>query len=543
MKKTIISIIAAVLISGFASAQTIYYVNGAVSSSGSGNSWATAFKTIQEGINAAESSLTTPASQTAQVWVKQGTYYVYVSSNANTIDMLEGVEIYGGFAGTETQLSQRNYETNVTILDGHQSSGSTNKVKHVVTAFGTELTSTTFDSWTNGLLDGFTVTGGSAGIGKDSKNGAKVTNPTEILNSGDATAGGGILIFKSAPTIQNCIISENSAGKGGGMYIMSATTFPSNNIEKASIKNCTLINNHASMRGGGLSIDVGSEPKIESCKFIRNSCDAKGGGVYIDWVCPKPAFINCLFVENTASSAGAIGVDGSSNPFLINCTITNNETIDVGAGIYAGSYNADGTTSNEPTLINCIVSGNSADWGGPVDLRIWHDDYFYVSHSILGTGFTSFGEGISYNSPSFTNIANSDYTLALGSAGIDEGTASDALDILGFIPTTDINGDPRDANPDMGCYEYISTNISDNVINSDENFDIYPNPASDILNIMPLKADSNYNLSIYNNIGEMVISENFSGQSNIDISNISSGIYFVMINVENQKYTKKIVVR
>ena len=40
---------------------------------------------------------------------------------------------------------------------------------------------------------------------------------------------------------------------------MSATEFPSVNNDKASIKNCTFINNHAMMRGGGLAIDLGTE--------------------------------------------------------------------------------------------------------------------------------------------------------------------------------------------------------------------------------------------------------------------------------------------
>jgi len=84
MKKTIIYIIA-IFASSMVFSQTVYYVDGSVTSSGSGTSWGTAFKTIQEGINAAESSLSDPSSETAQVWVKEGTYYIYSSSEDNTI--------------------------------------------------------------------------------------------------------------------------------------------------------------------------------------------------------------------------------------------------------------------------------------------------------------------------------------------------------------------------------------------------------------------------------------------------------------------------
>lgn len=541
MKKTIISIISAVLISGLVSAQSVYYVNGDVGSSGVGTSWGTAFKTIQEGINAASSSLGDPSSETAQVWVKQDTYYVYVSSVDNTIDMLEGVEIYGGFIGSETILDQRDYENNITIIDGHQSSGSANQVEHVVTAFGNELAADTYESWTNGLLDGFTITGGNLEMSGPPKNGSKVTDPASILSSGNAMSGAGVLIFKSAPAVQNCIISDNSAGKGGGMYIMSATEFPSMNIDKASVKNCTFINNTAMMRGGGLAIDLGSEPVFESCKFINNTCDAKGGGVYIDWVCPNPVFVNCLFAENYASRAGAIGVDGSSSPYLINCTITNNSTSDIGAGLYTGSYNPDGTSSNEPVLINSIVSGNSADWGGPIDLRIWHDDYFYASHSILGSGFTSFGDAISYETPVFNNIGADDYSLSVGSPGIDAGTTSDALDIWGYIPTTDIDGNLRDANPDMGCYEYVVTSIQGNMINKNS-FEIYPNPAQDILNILPLENSQNYTLTIYNNIGQAIVEQNCKGEHQLNVSHIPSGIYYVSISGSSILKTKKVVI-
>ena len=74
----------------------------------------------------------------------------------------------------------------------------------MVTAFGNEVSTDVFESWTNGLLDGFVITGGNVGIGK-SKNGAKVTSPAEILNNGDAISGAGILIFKSAPASYNFV--------------------------------------------------------------------------------------------------------------------------------------------------------------------------------------------------------------------------------------------------------------------------------------------------------------------------------------------------
>lgn len=538
MKKLIISAGIIILAISFSFGQTVYYVNGSVSSSGNGTSWGTAFKTIQEGINAAYSSLSTPSSQTAQVWVKQGTYYVYTSSTANTISMKEGVKIYGGFNGTETSLAQRDYINNETIIDGHQSSGSTNRVKHVVSALGVEVTTNNWNNWTNGLLDGFTITGGyiTGGAGKS----IMVTDPSQILSTGNNTAGAGVLIFKSAPSVANCKITGNDAPKGGGMYVVSATSFPSTNNPKASIVNCEFSNNTAVMRGGGVSIDVASEPVFERCKFMNNSCSAKGGGVYIDWVCPQSVFVNCLFAENSAFSAGALGADGSSSPVLVNCTVTNNTSTDVGAGLYTGSYNADGTASNEPILINCIVIGNHATWGGPVDLRIWHDDYFYVSHSILGTGFTSFGSGILYNNPTF----NSDYSLTQSSAGVDAGVTSDVLDPGNYIPTIDINGNVRDSNPDMGCFEYKNNTGISFAKNTNSQFDIYPNPSSDFFTIKNSgNNDKTYQMVIYDNIGKAVFSEKVKNESRVNISDLRSGIYVVTLTDGKQQNSQKLIIQ
>ncbi len=454
---------------GIASAQTVYYVDGTVSSSGDGTNWAQAFKTIKEGIDAASASLTTPSSDTAEVWVKEGTYYIYKSSVDNTVSMAEGVMIYGGFDGTETQRGERDWENNVTILDGHQSEGSSNQVEHVVTAYGNEISTDVYESWSNGLIDGFTITGGkiTAGPGKGN---SKATDPESILSSADGSSGAGILIFKCGPNVSNCKIIDNTAIKGGGIYVVTATDWPTTGDEpKPTIYNCEISNNSATSRGGGIALDVGSEPTFINCKIQNNTCAAKGGGIYIDWVCPEPIFINCLFSGNYAARAGALGADGSSSPLLINCSVVNNSAEDIGAGFYTGSYNPDGTGSNDPKLINCIVWGNTCEWGGPTDIRIWHENYFAISHSALGEGFTSYGDGVLYVDPELTDTTNGDYTLSASSPCINAGTNLDDLDTDNLIPDYDIDGNPRDENPDMGCYEFTGVACSDysNTINSE----------------------------------------------------------------------------
>lgn len=517
-------------------AQNVFYVDGSVSSSGNGSSWSGAFKTVQEGIDAASASLTNPSSENAEVWVKSGTYYIYVNSDENTISMKEGVNIYGGFNGTETQLSERNWKTNVTILDGHQSDGSNNQVKHVVTAFGVELSESNFNQWTNGLIDGFTITGGKIVQGGPPAKNAKATDPESIMSSANEMSGAGVLIFKAAPKILNCIITDNSAPKGGGIYVMVSYEFPAEDNPVPEIINCEISNNSATSRGGGIGIDVASEPIFINCKIIDNTCDAKGGGLYVDWVCPEPVFINCLFAGNSASRAGAIGADGSSSPILINCTITDNYSTDVGAGLYTGSYNPSGTDSNQPTIINSIIWGNDTEWGGPADLRTWHLNYFWISHSDLGTGFTSYGDGVIYQDPMFTNPDNGDYSLQAGSPCIDAGVTTDALDVYNHIPADDILGITRDNSPDLGCYEKSDVNIDElSEAKKEQTFSLYPNPTNGFLFIQH-KTNTNFNVQIFNYVGQKIVEENTNQDFlQVDLSQLNEGIYFVKVNSETQK--------
>ena len=74
------------------------------------------------------------------VWVAAGTYVENLSLKA-------GVALYGGFGGAETSLSQRNWTTNRTILDGKH-------VGSVITVPSSGITNT--------RIDGFTIRNGEA---------------------------------------------------------------------------------------------------------------------------------------------------------------------------------------------------------------------------------------------------------------------------------------------------------------------------------------------------------------------------------------------
>jgi len=91
-------------------AQSVLYVNSSAPAGGNGSSWSSAFQSVQKAVSAANSG--------TEIWVAAGTYHDSVVSNNSNIQMQDGVSLYGGFAGTETSLSQRNWTQHPTILQG-----------------------------------------------------------------------------------------------------------------------------------------------------------------------------------------------------------------------------------------------------------------------------------------------------------------------------------------------------------------------------------------------------------------------------------------
>ena len=91
----------------------VVYVTQTGAGDRSGNSWANALSSITDALSIA-------SMVDADVWVAQGTYY----GENNTLyafKMIDGVNVYGGFAGTESELLQRDISAHPTILDGQNS--------------------------------------------------------------------------------------------------------------------------------------------------------------------------------------------------------------------------------------------------------------------------------------------------------------------------------------------------------------------------------------------------------------------------------------
>ena len=144
----LVVLLVALLPAAPARAATTIFVKANASGTNNGTSWANAYTSL---ITALSASVTGD-----QIWVAAGTYNPTSSADRTaSFGLKSGVAVYGGFAGTETLLGQRNISANPTILSGDIGVPGDNadNTYHVVTSRNTDTTA---------ILDGFIITGGNA---------------------------------------------------------------------------------------------------------------------------------------------------------------------------------------------------------------------------------------------------------------------------------------------------------------------------------------------------------------------------------------------
>ena len=262
-------------------------------------------------------------------------------------------------------------------------------------------------------------------------------NHPEALVSGITITGGylgtsrylygcGVWIGAAGGTVSNCFITGNSAKQyyeyGGGVGMTG---------DKALLTHCIVCSNRVGVStsyGGGICMSAGT---VDTCLVFDNSTSYCGGGL---------AFYNNIAFGKVLN--------------VRNSTFTRNTAASYGGGIY---FCGATTIAN---VKNCLFSGNIADNDSLLGTPEWAPEYnataktqagYYknVTNQMFSCAFYAanpIGTGsIAVDQP-FKDPGSYDFHLLPGNGAVDAGSWYDGI-------ADDLDGNPRDETPDIGCYE------------------------------------------------------------------------------------------
>lgn len=442
-----------------------------------------------------------------QVWVACGTYLTTSTTNRNiSFSMRNGIEIYGSFTGTETNINQRNLSCGFcSVLSGEIGTAAINDNSYKV------VSNANLDN--TAILDGFEIRGGN-----DDR------TPTSSGN-----------------------------GLGGGLYNHG---FGAGSFCNPTVRNCFFTNNRASWGGGAFNNGYASgftQPTYINCIFYQNQAYIEAGGMdsYGVGGTASPRLFNCIFDHNTSNSnVGAMycwggNANGNSHPVLVNCIFTNNTaTNGYGGAFISDNLDENGTTSSgsaSVSLINCILWNNTATSAGP---------QFYIR----GNGATVFSRNsrinmtnqtgahvltpnstVSTEDPLFINLNNpqgNDNCWLTPDDGLSLSASSPAIDagLDSLIQVYDILGENRifGSSVDQGAYEFIDVSSTSETLY--ESIEIFPNPANENIRIANLTSKTGFKILSLD--GKIILAGELSEENNeVNVRILERGHY--LLELEN----------
>ncbi len=364
-----------------------------------GSSWYDAFNRLQDALTVAQAS----GGVITEIWVAAGPWSYKPTDDTNrraTFQLISGVGVYGGFAGTEQSRGQRDMKSNVTILSGDIGipGDHSDNCYHVVTGTGADETA---------VLENFLITRGHA-------------NGT---HSAELDMGGGLFYFgssydQSGPSVINCVFLANHAHESGGGVWTKTSPY-----KGVTLTNCVFLDNTTDGNGAGVSNPIGAI-EVTNCTFLNNTAGDFGGGLYTGVStaqgCPANSVItNSIFWNNHDQS----GSDQQAQVYAIN------------TGCSAEKRLPDRSAKPDPAAVyNCCIQGWTEEtW-------LYTGDYDLVMEKSNFADNPMFANSCGIDE--ICGTTDDDYRLTFGSPCLDSGSN-------GFIPQdiSDLNSNGSTTEP------------------------------------------------------------------------------------------------
>jgi hypothetical protein len=419
--------------------------------------------------------------------------------------------------------------------------GTGSRVISLVPPLNTDVLTITIENL--GIRHGnFNANGG--GINSDKIMGLLTLNNLIIKNNYTTTNGGALGIAGSNATIINCTIQNNTSLLDGGAIIGAPNNNSGNGINSVINIKQSLIDSNNGRNGGGMyingnnnfgnnyKIDVNFENSTIANNTTTSASGGNGGGTIF------------------TASANLVG----SNPLisnvslkLVHTTVYNNTH----AALAKSGLQFAGTNKTNFSAFNSIIV--SADDVATKALNFLNTNTTDVINCILG-GLENAGDYLGIIDDSNKNNLKGQTATQAGLTGTltTEGGKTQVLAITESskaddfctatvpfsLPTVDQRGATREGVADAGAYEFGGT-LSITKNNFFDGLNIYPNPASTIVRINGVEnIESIKVFSILGSLEMKAVNTDY-----LDVSNLSTGIYFIQVTKGNFSTTKKLIIK
>ncbi len=258
-------------------------------------------------------------------------------------------------------------------------------------------------------------------------------------------AGGAIYNNSSTTSLTDCVITQNTARFGGGVF--NDTSSSLNGISNLSLTNCVISQNSAVSEnrvnyGGGIA-SFNSTANLTNCLISQNSANY-GGGIY-----------------NGSGNDGS-GFNRNADMTLTGCTLKQNTANNQGGGIFNEVYFLGHTTL---AATNCTFSQNSANFGSGGGLSNKAFDNCGItatlSHCTFAENSASNGASF-YNEGFYAKVLLSHTILAVSSPNVNIENNGGTVTSQGYNLRSDFTfagsrgfyvngpGDISNTNPQLG---------------------------------------------------------------------------------------------